>query len=236
LNNTKINPRSRRYIIFGACIVLPLLVLLLAIRLVIIRAVLSDSPADFYSNSIYQKDVLLENFPIYQQAYANSCGPTTISMAYSYLVEPISEQELADKIGFALGQSGMLPTRFYQALNSALGEYGFQVEHQDNITNTKFLERAYLQLNQGVPVPIYFSTINDWNKPNYDTHYSLIIGMRPQKNEVVIANAYGFLVEMPISELLRDIKYDNFLNAPFDFRVGLFVGLINRNNLFLIVK
>jgi hypothetical protein len=236
LNHTKINPRVRRYIILGACIALPVLVLLLAIRLVIIGAFLGDTPADFYTNSTYQKDVLLENFPIYQQAYANSCGPTTISMAYSYLVEPISEQELADKLGFALGQSGMLPPQFYQALSSALGGNGFQVAHQANITNTKFLERAYLQLKQGIPVPIYFSTINDWDKPNYDTHYSLIIGMRPQKSEVVIANAYGFLEEMPISELLRAIKYDNFRNAPLDFRLGLFVGLINRNNLFLIVK
>jgi hypothetical protein len=230
---TKI-PRTNRNLVFGAIIALPLLILLLAVRLIVIDAALTDSPAAFLTNSEFQKDVLLENFPVHKQSYANSCGPTTISMAYSYLVNPITEKELAGKLGFSLGERGMLPTQFTKTLNSALGEYGYRVEHQANISNAELLERTYFQLQQGIPVPIYFSTINAWNKPKYDSHYSLIVGMHPGKNEVIIANAYGFLEDMPISELLRDVKFENFLDAPFDFRVGLFFGVINKNNLFII--
>jgi len=236
LNNAQRSSRTSRYFVFGLCIAFPLLALLLAIRLIIIDAVLTGSPASFFTDSAYQNDVLLEDFAVYKQAYANSCGSTTISMAHSYLIEPISEQELAGELGLSLGQSGMLPGQFYKLLKSALGKHDYQIEHQTNVTNPDFLERTYLQLNQGIPVPIYFSTINAWNKPNYDTHYSLIIGMRPQKSEVVVANAYGFLDDMPISELFRGVKFDNYLNAPFDFRIGLFAGVINKNNLFLIKK
>lgn len=236
MNRTRKSSSIRRYALFGVCIALPLLTLLLAFRLKIIDDFLSDSPVDFYTNSAYQTDLLLENFPVYRQAYDNSCGPTTISMAYSYLIKPISEQELAVKLGFPLGQSGMLPKQFYKRPGSAFGEYGFHVEHQANISNNAFVERTYLQLKQGVPVPIYFSTINDWNKPNYDTHYSLVIGLRPKRGEAVIANAYGFLEEMPISELLGALKFENFQNAPLDFRMGLFFGVINKNNLFIIEK
>jgi hypothetical protein len=236
LNSTRKHFQIKRHFVFGACIALFLLALGFAVRLISIEAALTASSMDLYTDSAYQKDLLLENFPVYKQAYANSCGPTTISMIYSYLIEPISEQGLADKLGFSLGQSGMLPAQFYHRLNAALEENGFRVKHQVNISDATFLERTSAQLQQGIPVPIYFSTINAWDKPNYDTHYSVIIGIRPEKREVVIANAYGFLEEMPISDLLNAIKFRNFYHAPLDFRAGLFVGFINKNNLFAIQK
>lgn len=206
------------------------------IRQIIIKTNLANSPAAFYNAPVAHPDLLLDDFPVYKQAYANSCSPTTISMVYSYLVKPISEQELADKLGFSLGRSGILPDQFSEGLESVLIDYGYQVEHQVNISDDVFLEQVYLKLKQGIPVPIYFSTVNEWDKPNYDTHYSVIIGVRPQKHEVVIANAYGFLEEMPISDLLHAVKYENYHNPPFDFRLGLFVGVINMNNMFLIQK
>ncbi len=52
----------------------------------------------------------------------------------------------------------------------------------------------------------------------------------------MIANAYGFREEMSIADLLDAVKYDNYRNVPFDFRLGLFVGVINKNNLFIIQK
>ena len=238
LNNISRNIRFRPILGVGAFVVLAVTVIALlgAIRLTSIQAHLTGSLEPFYANPAYQTDLMLENFPIYKQAYANSCGPTTISMLYSYLVEPISEQGLADKLGVSLGKSGMLPTKFYNKLQSALEEAGYHVEHHVNVADSAFLEQIYLQLKQGIPVPIYFSTVNAWDKPNFDTHYSVIIGIRPQNRQVVIANAYGFLEEMLISDLLIAVKYNNFRNAPVDFRLGLFVGLINQNNLFVIQK
>ncbi len=230
-----IKPQNKRSMITGAGLMLTVLTFFV-IRQITITVNLANSPTAFYNDPFVQSDLLLDDFPVYKQAYANSCSPTTISMVYSYLVKPISEQELADKLGFSLGRSGMLPAQFSERLNSALMEYGYQVEHQVNISDDIFLEQVYLKLKQGTPVPIYFSTINAWDKPNYDTHYSVIIGLRPQKHEVVIANAYGFLEEVSISDLLHAMKYENYHNPPFDFRLGLFVGVINRNNMFSIQK
>jgi hypothetical protein len=219
--------------IAGACLMLTVLTFFV-IRQIIITIDLANSPPAFYDDPVVQPELLLADFPVYKQTYANSCGPTTISMVYSYLVKPISELEIADKMGFSLGRSGMLPAQFSERLESVLMEYEYQVKHQVNISDDIFVEQVYLKLKQGIPVPIYFSTVNQWGKPNYDSHYSVIIGLRPQKHEVVIANAYGFLEEMPISDLLHAVKYENYRNPPFDFRLGLFVGIINRNNMFLI--
>lgn len=221
--------------IAGMCLILTALAFF-TIRQIIITVELANSPTAFYNDPVTQPDLLLDDFPVYKQAYANSCGPTTISMVHSYLVKPISEQELADKLGFSLGRGGMLPSQFSEGLESVLMEYGYQVEHQVNVSDDAFLEQVYLKLKQGIPVPIFFSTVNQWDKPNYDTHYSVIIGLRPQKHEVVIANAYGFLEEISISDLLKAMKYENYLNSSIDFRLGLFVGVINRNNMFLIQK
>jgi hypothetical protein len=208
----------------------------LILRLIAIQTALTGSEANFFANPAYQANVLLENFPVYKQVYANSCGPTTISMIYSYLVNPISEQGLADQLNFPLGKSGMLPTQFFDKLQSALGKSGYHVEYQVNIPDADFLGHVYTQLQHGIPVPIYFSTVNAWDRPNYDTHYSAIIGMRPQQRMVVIANAYGFLEEMPVDDLLLAIKYNNYRDAPIDFRLGLFAGVINKNNLYIIQK
>lgn len=210
--------------------------MIFAVRLVWLQAGLVAPAAAFYNNPEYQNSVILENFPVYKQKYANSCGPTTISMVYSYLVEPITEQALADKLGYPLGKSGMLPGQFFELLQSALNKNGFRLEHQVNVPDDLFLERTYRQLKQGVPVPIYFSTVNDWDKPNYDTHYSAIVGIKPQENKVTIANAYGFSEEMAIADLLDAVKFNNYQNVPLNFRLGLLAGVINKNNLFIIQK
>lgn len=113
-----------------------------------------------------------------------------------------------------------------------LGETGYRVRHRVNLSEAEFLEQVAVQLRQGLPVPIYFSTLNPWNEPNYDTHYSVIIGLRAQAKTVVIANAYGYLEELPLTDLLSATNFANFRGMPLDFRLGLFFGVINQNNLF----
>jgi len=236
LNKTKIHSRTPAILTVGPLIALSVLALLWIIRFIRIEKVLSERPTSFFSNPAYQAVLPLKNFPVHRQGYANSCGPTTIRMVYSYLVEPISEHALAEKLGFQLGRSGMLPSQFVNQLQSALKGSGYQVDHHANVSDTSFLERTYLQLEQGLPVPIYFSTVNAWNRPNYDTHFSVIIGLRPQTQEVLIANAYGFQEEMSISDLLNALKYDHFNPSPFEFKMGLLAGILNKSNFFTIKK
>lgn len=203
-----------------------------ALRWLWVERDLADDLAPFYNNAAYQADRLLEDFPLHKQTYANSCGPATVSMLYAYLVEPVSEQEFAKQFAIPLGKRGMLPRQFAGLLQVALADYA--VSHQAAVRDAALLEQIYQQLQGGIPVPIYFSTVNAWDRPNFDTHYSVVIGIRPQQQTVVIANAYGFLEEMTISELLRALKYHNYQHAPLAFRIGQFFGVIRPNNLFLI--
>ena len=165
---------------------------------------LADDLAPFYNNAAYQAGRLLEGFPLHQQTYANSCGPATLSMLFAYLVEPVSEQEFARQFDIPLGKRGMFPRQFATLLQRSLA--GYAVSHQVAVRDAALLEQIYQQLQHGIPVPIYFSTVNAWDRPHFDTHYSVVIGIRPQQQTVVIANAYGFLEEMTIPALLRPLQ------------------------------
>jgi hypothetical protein len=226
---------TRRRIVTSAGVLAGLLFILVlafvAVRPAIIHARL-ESPT---TGVIGGEDVVLQGFPVYGQAYANSCGPTTISMIYSFLIEPVSEGDLADQLDIPLGRSGMLPGQFANVLQTALARHGYQVRHSVNVPDAVFVQRVYEQLMQGIPTPIYFSTLNAWDRPNFDTHYSVIIGLKPREQVVIVANAYGFREEMTIRDLLAGMKYENYRDAPLNFRLGLLAGLIDRNNLYELV-
>jgi len=197
---------------------------------------LSVSTDDFFSNSDNQASLQLADFPIHTQEFANSCGPATISMLYSWLVNPISEAQLTEQSNRIPGQKGMFPVEFAKALQQALTSQGFTLQHLKNVPDDQMLQAIYAQLQAGLPVPIYFSTQNAWNLPNYDTHYSVITGINPAERSLTIANAYGFEENISIDDFLLSTKYDNFENPPFEFLLGRFFGVIKRNNLYLLSK
>lgn len=204
------------------------------VRSIWLDASLSGDLSRFYRDPFYQKDLLLAGFPVYSQQYSNSCGPTTLSMVKSFLEAPIREADFSRQMGIQEGKSGMLPAQFAHYLQLGLPRY--RIHHLRNLPDEELLEKMYLQLQNGIPVPIYFSTPNAWDKPNYDTHYSAVIGMQPARQTVILANAYGFQETVRIPEFLASLKYRNYQNPPLIFRLGMFFGIIERNNLFLIQR
>lgn len=201
-------------------------------RLLWLHEYLADDLERFYQQPDHRPAVYLEHFPLQRQRYANSCGPTTLSMVYSYLVQPITEQEFAERFGLSLGRSGMLPATFHASLRRSL--VGFDTAMDVNVRDSELLTAIYAQLQRGLPVPIYFATTNGWAPPAHDTHFSAVIGLRPQQRTVVIANAYGFQEELPVVDFLQAIKYRNFDDAPLAFRLGVLLGIINQNILYRI--
>jgi hypothetical protein len=190
----------------------------------------------FFSDPTHQTDFMLDDFPVYSQNYVNSCGPTTISMLYSWLVEPVSESEITERLGREPGKKGMLPGEFAKELQSVISDHGYVLEHLTNVSGNVFLDTVYAQLELGLPVPIYFSTENAWNIPNYDTHYSVITGYDNEEQLFSIANAYGFSQKISASELLSSVNFENYKNPPLDFRLGRLLGIIKPGNLYLISR
>jgi hypothetical protein len=196
----------------------------------------NNSIEAFFSDPAHQSDVGIEGFPVYAQNYANSCGPTTIAMLYSWLVEPITEVEITERLGRVPAKKGMLPGEFAKALNLVLKDGGFEVQNLAHVSEYDFLNTVYEQLKAGMPVPIYFSTENAWDKPNFDTHYSVITGYDSDNQRFFIANAYGFSQEMSALELLSAINYSNYEHPPLEFKLGRLFGLIKPDNLYLVVQ
>lgn len=180
------------------------------------------------------ENIKLKNFPVRIQQYSYSCGPTTISMVYSYLESPKSEQQVEEDNGLITREKGMLPGTFLKYLSSSLTNYN--VILTNDIPDTEVLKLVYDQISHGFPVPIYFSTINDWDIPNYDTHYSAIVGIDIGKCTVCISNAYGYEEEISFEELFNRLKYYNYKNKPFFFRLAQSLQIIKQNNIYIIAN
>jgi hypothetical protein len=195
---------------------------------------LQDNFINITNNPDYKEALKIDKFPVYKQSYSWSCGPTTISMVCTYLKEPKNEKQVLYINKITNRKSGMLPKTFERYLRNSLQKYN--VEMISNIPDSEIIRTMYNQLKQGLPVPIYFSTLNYWDKPNYDTHYSAAIGIDLVKGTVTIANAYGFEEEVNVNDFLASLKYDNYKNKPLAFRLATLVGVIKENNIYILSK
>jgi uncharacterized protein YvpB len=157
-----------------------------------------------------------------------------MSVIYSYLEKKITEEELLQELGLENRKRGMLPSTFLKYLRLSLKEYNITLK--SNIPDTEVLKLIYSQLEKGVPVPVYFSTINDWDKPNYDTHYSAVTGIDMKNDKIVIANAYGFREEVKIRDFLGSLKYRNYKDKPMYLTLSIFFGVIKKNNIYIVNK
>ena len=85
-----------------------------------------------------------------------------------------------------------------------------------------------------LPVIFFYSAIDDWNKPNYNTHYGVIYGLDMSKQIVKISNPYGYLEELTFTELFEGLSFQSFESEPLLFHLGRVVGYIKPNNIFLL--
>lgn len=195
---------------------------------------LRDNFDNITNNSDYVEVLKLDNFPVCNQLYSWSCGPATISMVYTYLKVPKNEKQILDENRLTNRNSGMFPTTFEKYLRDSL--QGYYVELRNDISDSEIIKTVYSQLKQEIPVPIYFSTVNNWDKPNYDTHYSALIGIDLKKGTITISNAYGFEEEVNVNDFLASLKYDNYKNKPLAFWLATTVGVIKKNNIYVLSR
>jgi len=217
-----------------ACIISVLFVLsvLFLLNYFLVENKITNDIINIMNDEKYQEAIELRRFPVYSQLFSYSCGSATISMVYSHLEEYKPEEELLKELGLEKREKGMLPGVFLKYLRRSLT--GYNIILKNNITDTEVLKLIYDQLKKGLPVPVYFSTINAWDKPNYDTHYSVVTGIDMKSDNVVIANAYGFREEVKIRDFLDSLKFKNYKNKPFYLTLSTFLGIIKKNNIYVI--
>ena len=90
--------------------------------------------------------------------------------------------------------------------------------------------RIYLR---GVPVPFEWAAKygDDWT-----LHYSLLIGMDIQNDNITVANPYGYIEEISVEEFLERTSFEAYDNMPFYFKMAFAIDLFDKNTIFTVRK
>ncbi len=64
----------------------------------------------------------------------------------------------------------------------------------------------------------------------------VIYGIDTTRNQLKIANSYGFSEEISYGVFLDSLQYKNYKDEPLIHQLGRLFGYIQNNNLFIITK
>lgn len=176
--------------------------------------------------------IKLENFSIYKQLTPHTCGYAALSMVSTFLGKPIKENQIP-KGPFYKIVGGTPPWEFVKIFKRCLPDCLIKLE---NPPSKIIAEIILKQIQAGMPVPIICSTLNDFDKPNLNMHYEIVIGIDKEKTRVILANPFGYEETLKIENLLDKMDYSNYTKMPFRVRLILWLGVLRRNNLFIIKK
>jgi hypothetical protein len=222
----------RRWLVGVTLLIAGVFALAFLRRVVLDRKALSPDYGTVATDSRLARPLHLVHFPLYRQAHPYSCGPATISMVFSYLDAPVTEEEYSARAGLSGRQEGMLPRVFLQHLQSALPTRTVKLVSDESPRTV--LALLHSQLAAGTPVPIYFSTANTGPGPAYDTHYSAVTGMDLAHGVVHVANVYGFEEDVGLSDFFARLSFANYQDEPLSHRLSRLTGYIAKNNLYVI--
>lgn len=174
----------------------------------------------------------IDGFNVIAQPDAASCGITTISMLESYFkgqsVDPSSLIQKYELTG------GMNTDKFLEILASELPDY--KAEYKSKLSDLELIKEIHFELNQGMPVAVFFGAENPYNKPFYDFHASVVIGIDLDNQTVDIANAYGYNETISLNDFLDRTSYRTTGKYPLVQKAVLKLGLMDKNAIFVLNK
>jgi hypothetical protein len=218
---------------FGGVLLLAMALAFLVVRrLVLDRRAQASNYGTVATNPRLSSPVHLARFPLHRQVHTYSCGPATISMVLSYLEAPLTEEEYSARAGLSERKEGMLPRVFLHHLQNALPSRTVGLVSDESPLDVLLM--LHSQLAAGMPVPIYFSTVNAWDARTSDTHYSAVTGMDLARGTIHIANVYGFEEDVPLSDFFARLSFSNHRTEPLGHRLARLMGCIAKNNLYMI--
>jgi hypothetical protein len=110
------------------------------------------------------------------------------------------------------------------------------VDRGINLPDSKLLAKIHESLENNICVPFVFAAVDDWNKPNYTLHFSVVTGMDISEDKIYVSNVYVYDEVYSVEEFLDALKFKNFENMPIFIRLGVFFGFFNRNTIYSIEK
>ena len=175
--------------------------------------------------------IRLDGFIVQKQKTHFTCGYSTLSMVTSYLGKKVDEETILRE--FPLGYLGATPSKVIKAFEKYIADYRMKylVRSKDSVLNI-----VDAQLKNGIPIPFLYLTVNDFDKPNLVSHYSIIIGIDKEQGKVVIANPFGYEEIIEVDELLRKMAFKIKGKMPFILKLSILLKIMKGYMIFEIRK
>ena len=218
----------RRIIIISA-IVLLILAAVTAVSLILLRSRTDGINNDFsaiYTNEKYSEPVYIDGVDVITQDV--SCGYAVIEMFAAWCGKDITEESLYNEYGRVVTSTGQ---SFCDEMNKQFP--GYKTDIHKYLKNTELIDLVYSSLAEGVPVPFEWAAQYEGE---WTLHYSLVIGADIPADRITVANPYGYIEELTVSEFLSRTTYEAYDNMPVFLKLGFAFGIFEKNTVFIVTK
>ena len=192
--------------------------------------------ADDYNFALDFYIELDDDIPVMSQATNFTCFAVSMAIVRNYFDWETTEESLLRELDMLKMTEGILPNEYLPYANKAFNPLSLSVSMLNPASQAEILSIVTESLVNGLPVLFFYSAVDDWNKPNYNTHYGVIYGIDMSRQIIKISNPYGYLEELSFTELFEGLSFQSFESEPLLFRLGRIVGYIKPNNLFILEK
>lgn len=218
---------KRKVILIVLAAVLAVVVLIPAIALIFLQArtsALLDDWSGVLEDEKYQTPVSVEGIEVITQNV--SCGYAVIEMFARWNGDEITEETLYEEYGKVVTSTG---NAFCDEMNKRFP--GYTTTARKYLKNSELIGLVYENLSNGIPVPF------EWAAKDRDAwtlHYSLITGIDIPRDQITVANPYGYIEELPIGEFLKRTSFEAYENMPLFLKLGFAFGIFEKNTVFTV--
>ncbi|MDR2957296.1 MAG: C39 family peptidase [Coriobacteriales bacterium] len=177
--------------------------------------------------------VQLDGVPVFTQETNHTCYATSMVVVENYLGVDTTESALLNELSLQNRDTGLIPNEYISHANRAFNPLGYSVSLVNPKSEAMALNIITASLLDGLPVVFYYSVIDDWNKPQFNTHYSVIFGIDMKSQTLMLSNPYGYMEELSFTTFFEGLSFKGFEPESFMHLMGRKVGLIRSNNLFV---
>jgi len=175
-----------------------------------------------------------DDIPVMSQTTNFTCFAVSMAIVRNYFNFETTEESLLRELDILNLKEGLLPIDYLSYANKAFSPLSFSVSMLNPKSQAEILNIVTESLVNGLPVVFFYSAIDDWFKPKYNTHYGVIYGIDMSKQTVKISNPYGYLEELSFEELFEGLSFQSYESEPLLFHFGRMAGYIKPNNLFVL--
>jgi hypothetical protein len=179
-----------------------------------------------------KRNIVLDNIVIEKQPNASTCGITAVTVVSNYVNE---KNQTVDNLIKKYKVNTSKGTSVDDIRTWLKGELSDKtVEYHSNGKNVETINNIYESLSNNKPVIVFFGSSNDYNKPYYDFHASVIYGLNADMKTIKIANSYGYSEDTTLVDFMNRMNFTEIDKYPSSQQFIIKMGLIDKNMYFIV--